>query len=384
MQFFGFERLRELLDHHAPPCVSIYQPTYRHHPDNAQDPIRYRNLVREAEKRLRDAFDGPEVDAIVEQLDRQGRDRAFWNHRTDGLAVLASPERFAFVELQRPVAERVVVSDSFHVKPLVRALQSADRFTLLGLTRQRARVFEGNRYALDEIDLPGVALTLTEALGDERSEPHLTVASYGMKGGKAGGAAMHHGHGGRDEEVDVDTERFFRHVDRMVGEHVSKPSGLPLLLVALKEHHTPFHEVSHNAFLLQGGVEGNPEAFDLDTLRAKAWSALEPFYVGRLAELADRFGSARARDLAGADVAEVARAATEGRVEVALVEADRQIPGRMGASSGSVEPGSASRSDAADVLDDIAEAVLRTGGEVVVVPAERMPVDTGVAAIYRY
>ena len=383
MQHFGFERLRELLEHHAPPCVSIYQPTHRHHPDNEQDPIRYRNLVREAEKRLRDAFDGPEVDAIVEQLDRQGQDRAFWNHRTDGLAVLASPERFAVVELQRTVSERVVVSDSFHVKPLVRALQSADRFTLLALTRHEARLFEGNRYALDEIELPDVSLTITEALGDELSEPHLTVASYGMKGGK-GGAAMHHGHGGKEEEVDVDTERFFRHVDRKVSEHVSKPSGLPLLLAALKEHHTPFREVSHNAFLLEGGVEGNPEAFDLDTLRTKAWAALEPFYLGRLAELSDRFGSARARGQAGADVAEVARAATDARVEVLLVEADRQMPGRVGASSGAVEPGSASRTDASDVLDDIAEAVLRTGGEVVVVPAERMPVDTGVAAIYRY
>ncbi|TVR85240.1 MAG: hypothetical protein EA416_17185 [Trueperaceae bacterium] len=384
MQHFGFERLRELLEHHAPPCVSIYQPTHRHHPDNEQDPIRYRNLVREAEKRLREAFDGPEVDAIVERLERQGQDRAFWNHRTDGLAVLASPERFALVELQRSVTERVVVSDSFHVKPLVRALQSADRFTLLALTRHEARVFEGNRYALDEIELPDVPLTLTEALGEERSEPHLTVASYGMKGGGAGDAAMHHGHGGRDDEVDTDTERFFRHVDRAVSEHVSKPTGLPLLLVALKEHHTPFREVSHNAFLLEGGVEGNPEAFDLDTLRTKAWSALEPFYLGRLAELSDRFGSARARDQASDDVKEVARAATQGRVKVLLVEADRQIPGRVGASSGAVEPGGASRTDASDVLDDIAEAVLRTGGEVVVVPAERMPVETGVAAIYRY
>ncbi|WP_158232158.1 hypothetical protein [Sporosarcina sp. P20a] len=37
-----------------------------------------------------------------------------------------------------------------------------------------------------------------------------------------------------------------------------------------------------------------------------------------------------------------------------------------------------------DVLDDLAETVFKTGGEVAVLPKERMPVETGAAAIYRW
>jgi len=37
-----------------------------------------------------------------------------------------------------------------------------------------------------------------------------------------------------------------------------------------------------------------------------------------------------------------------------------------------------------DVLDDLAEAVLRTKGDVVVVPADRMPTRTGLAGVLRY
>jgi hypothetical protein len=33
---------------------------------------------------------------------------------------------------------------------------------------------------------------------------------------------------------------------------------------------------------------------------------------------------------------------------------------------------------------DMAEIVLKAGGHVVIVPAERMPTQTGVAAIYRF
>jgi hypothetical protein len=36
------------------------------------------------------------------------------------------------------------------------------------------------------------------------------------------------------------------------------------------------------------------------------------------------------------------------------------------------------------MLDDLAELVLAKGGEVVVVPTERMPAESGLAAIFRF
>ncbi len=384
MRHFTSDRLVELLHAHEPPCVSLYQPTHRHRPERDQDPIRFRNLVRDVEAALRHGFDEADAERLLERLRALEHDKGFWTHRTEGLALLASPERLEIVDVQQPLVERVVVSDSFHVKPLLRVLQSADRFCVLALSRREARLFEGNRYTLDPVELDGVPLTLTEALGEDRTEPHLTVASYGMKGSAAGDRAMHHGHGDRGEEVDIDTERFFRHVDRAVLEHVSKPTQLPLLLAALPEHHTPFRALSRNPFLLQAGVEGNPEAFDVEALREKAWRALEPRYLERLETLLERYGSARARGLGSSDVEAIGRAAVEGRVDVLLVAAERDVPGRLGASSGQPEPGSALRQDADDLLDDLAEAVLRTKGEVVVVPAERLPSESGALAIYRY
>ena len=36
------------------------------------------------------------------------------------------------------------------------------------------------------------------------------------------------------------------------------------------------------------------------------------------------------------------------------------------------------------MLDDLAVLALKLAGEVVIVPTERMPTETGIAAIYRY
>ncbi len=106
------------------------------------------------------------------------------------------------------IAELAVVADSFHTKPLKRILQSVDRYHVLGLNRQEIKLFEVNRDALVEIEpAQGIPRTITQALGDERSEPHSTVASYGGVG--QGSMPMHHGHGGKEAEVDIDAERFF-------------------------------------------------------------------------------------------------------------------------------------------------------------------------------
>jgi len=40
------------------------------------------------------------------------------------------------------------VADSFHTKPLLRVLQSADRYQILALNRHEAKLYEGNRYFL--------------------------------------------------------------------------------------------------------------------------------------------------------------------------------------------------------------------------------------------
>jgi len=65
------------------------------------------------------------------------------------------------------------------------------------------------------------------------------------------------------------------------------------------------------------------------------------------------------------------------------VEADRVIPGRMD-DTGRVELTTDIVATVDDLLDDVAEAVLRRKGEVIVVPSARMPSKSGLAATYRY
>jgi hypothetical protein len=388
------QSLTELLNlQNAGPYVSLYQPTHRQHPDNKQDPILFGNLVKEVEDSLGREHSKETINEIMAPFHALAADSDFWNHTPDGIAVFGGKGFFRVKHLQRQVAPLAVVADSFHIKPLLRILQSADRFQVLGVNRQEVRLFEGNRDGFDEIALAaGVPAKASDVLGDDLSEPVTRVHSFGASpsatagrgsdGTKTGG--IRYGHGAKSDVIDQQTERFFRAVDRGIAEYHSKPSGLPLILAALPEHHAMFRAVSHNTQLLDAGVEINPESLSVEELRSAAWQVMEPVYVSRLAEFVDQFGAASGSQQGSADLSDVARAAVAGRVRVLLLEADRHIPGHIDPKTGAIRPDDLEHPGIDDMLDDLAEQVLRTGGEVIMVPAERMPVTTGLAAIYRF
>ena len=375
--------LAEVVAFQGRPCLSLYQPTHRRHPENQQDPIRFRHLVKALETSLHQQHAAAIVKTLIEPFEAVAQDRDFWNHTQDGLAVLGASGLFRVFLLQRPVAELAVVADSFHTKPLRQWLQSTGRYQVLALSLNKVQLFEGDRNALDAVALAaGVPQTMSAALGDGRTEPHSTVFSYGGIGG--GHMATHHGQGGKKDEIDSDAERFFRAVDRAVLEHHSRSSGLPLMLAALPEHHHQFREVSHNPFLMASGLMVDPQGFTLDDLRQRAWDVAAPQQVAQQAAWSEAYATAAARGLGSEDLSEVAHAAVAGRVATLLIEAERQMAGRIDGSTGRIDPADLGNPRVDDVLDDLGTLVESMGGVVHVLPAERVPCRTGVAASFRH
>ena len=360
----------------------MYQPTNRRRPDNQQDPIRFKKLVKPLESSLLQQLPKHEVRPFLKPFLALADDHDFWNHSLDGLAVLGARGMFRVYKLQRPVAPLAVVADCFPIKPLLGILQSAECYQVLGLNRTGIKLFEGNRDVLDEIELdPGVPQTMSDALGEEWSEPRQTVASYG--GVCVGRSPMVQGHGGRKAEVDMEAERLVRSVDHAVLEQHSKPSGLPLILAALPEHHL-FHDVSHNSFLIQKSIDLDPDAMSIEELRQRAWQLMEPHHQARMAALVEEFGNAGSEGLGDDDPAQVAKAVVAGRVAKLLIEADREIPGRIHVATGEIELDKLTDSQVDDLLDDLGRLALKMGGQVIIVPTEVMPTKTGITAIYRH
>ncbi|PKP32222.1 MAG: hypothetical protein CVT99_05625 [Bacteroidetes bacterium HGW-Bacteroidetes-16] len=384
MELLTKELIEELLSADQSPCLSIYLPTHQKHPENLQDIILFKNLVQQLEESLMQKYSSGEVQKHLEPVQALVDNDHIWNHTLDGLAVFSAKGLFKVVRLHKSVEALAMVADSFHTKPLRQYLQSVDHFHLLGLTLHDIRLFEGNRHSLTEVELTDdTPKTITEALGDELTEKHSTVDSYGGTGGSS--TAMHHGHGGKKEETEKDAERFFRMVAGAIYEHYSKPSGWPLILAALPEHHNLFQRVNKNPLLLSKGIAINPSSVSPDKLAKMAWEIMEPEYNLKLDSTVARFEQARANGKGSDDYKEVAVAAVEGRVDTLLVEADRIIPVRItNLVTGNTQKKDLINPRVDDLLDDMGELVIKMGGQLMVLPTEKMPSETGLAAIFRY
>lgn len=382
MKLLTPDMMPELLKEYEAPCISIYMPTYKVHPQRQQDPVNFKELVKKIESLLLQKYTPSDVKMLLEPYYSLVEDFDFWQHTEEGLAVLSNRDIFRVIGMQSPVEELAVVADSFHTKPLRQYLQTLEPYQVIGLTLQDVHFYEGNRHSLLEIKLaPEVPSTLTEALGDQLTQKYITISSGGAA---PGGARIHHGHGGKNDEIEKDTERFFTLVDRAVEEYYSNPSGLPLILAALPEHHSVFRKVSNNPHLLAKGIMLNPKSIPIGKLRELAWEVIEPEYFSRLDKLADQFQQAKANKLGSDTLSEVAKAAAEGRVDTVLLEADLLVPGKISKETGAIKIGKFDNAEVDDLLDDIGELVTEKGGTVMIVPRDKMPTFTGIAASFRY
>ena len=363
------------------PLISLYQPTHRSYSDNKKDPIVYKNLLRVIENSLEQLPDFGSTDTIMKPFYELKEDKDFWNHTSDGMAVFASTDKCIVYNLFTPVKELAVVANSFHIKPLIKAFQSTENYHLLGLNREYFSLYQGNRYGFEEIEIDkDVPRTMKEVLGRQLTESYLSHGSYGG----AGGNAMYHGHGDVKQEIDKDTEKYFRYVDSFVFENYSKTSKLPLILVSLTEHLSEFKIISKNPYLLEEGIGKSIESMNPDEIQKKARVIIDAINKEKIKKIAESYAKAQSGSLGSSDIAQVTKAAYESRVETILIEEDRIVPGKIDNKTGNIKFGDIDHPEYDDILDDLAELVLSGGGEVFVLTKDMMPGTTGIAAVYRY
>lgn len=370
----------EIFNEEVGPFISLYQETHRHKPENRQDLIRFKNLVNEIRDSLKQNYPKEDIETLLKPFNYIADDKTFWNKSRDGLAVLANKNKCVVYRLPRAVEEVSIVANSFYIKPLIRNFQSAERYHVLGLDRTNFALFEGNRYGFVEVEFPKEDdITIEEVLGDEYTKPHVSAGSYGGSGG-----AVFFGQGGRKEEIEKDTEKYFRYADKYITEKYSNPMKLPLILATLDEHHGWFRNLSNNPFLYEKGIRKDYRTLTADQLKEEAWAIMEPYYLGKTMDFVERYNQDRSKFLASDDIAEIARAAMENRVEVLMAESGKIIPGDIDKETGEILSGEIEDPRIGDLLNSISMLVIKQKGEVVVLPKERMPSQTGLAAIFRY
>ena len=155
MDIFRENDLTRLLNMSDKHCVSIYMSAHRSGREQQQDPIRFRNLIAEAQEKLIEyGVRRPEVQKLMRPAESMLEDESFWQHQSDGLAVFLSSDFLESHRLPIKFEELMVIGETFHIKPLLPLLNENGQFYILALSLNEIRLFLGTKNTIDEIELP--------------------------------------------------------------------------------------------------------------------------------------------------------------------------------------------------------------------------------------
>jgi hypothetical protein len=379
MELLSRAELKTLIEEPEGLCVSIFLPTHRAGAQTQQDPIRLKNLLREAEEQLlAKEFRAPEAEELLGPARELLDDSVFWRHQSDGLAIFLSAGVFRYYRLPLNFEVLVVVADRYYLKPLLPLFTGDGQFYVLALSQNEVRLLRATRHSVSEVELEDVPESLADTLRYDDQEKQLQFHT-GTAGGRGSRAAIFHGHEPDDPKDDI--LRYFRQIDRGVQE-LLKGSQAPLVLVGVDYLLPIYREVSRYPHTIDEGVTGNPESLSPEELHERTWDAVRP----RFSE-AQQNAAARYRQLAGTgqtsrDVREIVAAAYYGRVETLFAASGTQQWGVFDPDTGDVDLYEGPKGG--DLLEFAAIQTVLHHGTVYVTNLENMPADADAVSVFRY
>lgn len=360
-------QIDRLLTNRNRASVSIYVPTDPASSGDAER-IELKNLAAEAVRQLDEAGTARgDVAGIEEEVAGLDADGAFWRYQARSLALFATPESLVTFRLPNRLTAQVQVSDRFHLKPLLRAVAFPQVAFVLALAQGSVRVLEvGPELGSWDVHVPDLPTDVASAAG------MASIADRAPRGGLQGA-----------EGQKVRMRQYCRQIDAAL-RPILAGLDVPLILASTEPLEGIYRSVNTYPHLAPRSVVGSPEAVSDTDLVTSARAVLDEVHVAGLASVRELFEQRSSQGRTMLDIGDIARAATFGAVDTAIVDIDDVVPGTIDEESGAVTFAEEDDAVAYGVVDEIARRTWLNGGRVLAVRREDVPGGGSAAAILRY
>lgn len=388
MTLLSVDELKSLVDQSPAICVSIYMPIARIGAEIQQNPIRFKNLIREAETKLAElGADKKEIQEMLEPVQAELDQESFWENQNHLLAIFIASGFFRYYRLPLEFEELVVVADTFHLKPLIPLLAGDGLFYILALSQEDVRLIECTRSSATEVEVENLPKNLDEALLYEETAKAGQYRISTSKGGTRNSypqAGSFHGQGSPDRDKhQEDILQFFHLVDQAVAGHLNGKKA-PLVLAGV-EYLLPLYRKTNNyPHLVAEGLTGSPKVLDAEALQAQALEIVEPLFMEAQEQALARYSELSNSQQTSTDLKEAVSGAYFGRIDQLVVALGVQKWGSFNPETSTVQVHSEAEVGDEDLLNAAAIQTLLKGGSVYAVPPEKVPGESELAAIFRY
>jgi hypothetical protein len=293
-----------------------------------------------------------------------------------GFAIFRSPHHLEVFHLPGTTTGTLAVASHFTLLPLLERVYAPQQFYILGLSRKHLRLLRYNAGVCEEVPMPPQVPENVEAAAGLDAPDH-DLENRSTAGIATGSMKAVHFGTTTDREA---AGEYLYHFLGMIAQGLNDTlNGAPLLLAGVHEEAAAYRRASRYPNILEAELHGNIEFLSLGEIARAAAEAAREHYLRAgqkvLAELREM--PDRSRTLVG-NPHRVLRAAAAGRVHRLCVREATAIHGPMEKELDTVHIATE------DLLNAAAVETIRHGGEVFVLPSDRMPASNPVAAILRY
>jgi hypothetical protein len=353
------------------PAISILMPTHRSFPDNKQDPITLKNLVKQTEERLLAQMDKREVWPIMEAINAEVETHDHM-HNLEGLALFAGAGRADIVRLPFEVKERAIIDHNFATRDITRGLFDAVNYFILVISREYGRLFQAyNDRVVHQFDRN------TDLHG--HSFPIKNTSLYSTSG---------HDRSQAPSEDNL-LKEFLNVVDKSLQEMQGRRGSdrLPVIVIGDARNVGLFKQLSDRPSDIVGEVTHSADLeADAQTLVADAQDAVasyrEAFETGAL----DQRGQAHGANRLLTDLSDIYRTAGEGNAERLYVRRGYIQPGVIDTEARTVTASEDASAEGVtdDVVDELIEMVQANGGDIAFISSDTLGDEAPLALQTRY
>ncbi len=354
--------LKKIKNIQSDPCITLILNTHRTHPENDQDPINLKNLVKDAEERLYKDYEKRSVwplmeklSALVETIDHR--------ENLESLLLFVSEEVAEYTRFAIAVEDRVVIDDNFATRDLIRAEHEQEAYYTLVLSKNEARLIEAmNDKPVSEIK--GVF-------------PYKNKTLYNTEKVK-----RHTG----DADDDL-TREFFNRIDKEV-QSVVKNHPLPVMIIADERNHTHFMEIADQKDMYMGYLNKNrgDENAKPHHIIEDVWEKVHEINRSRNAKRVEGLGQAVGSGNFLSDFNDIWKAISEGRGQTLFVKRGFFRPGHI--SDNTIVLVDDSQRDEKGVFDDVVDEMIELnlsfGGDTVFLEGDELDAFQNIALVTRY
>jgi len=379
------ENLQELLKAQGETCVSLYMPTIKGSEETRQNPIRYRNLLAELEKKLEAAGYKPaQAKKMLGPARPLLEDHKFWQYQHGGLAVFLSEKIKRVYTLPLHFSELAEVSDHFCVTPLLPLFAEDGRFYVLALSQHAIQLYQCGRHSVTQVNLRQVPKSIMELLELNTREKQLQFhANSEGRAARAGKPGMFHGHAEDSNEVKSNIFVYFQSVNKGV-TGLLKNETAPLVTAGVDYLNHIYYQANTYPHLYVRSIPGSPANVKPEELRDKAWELVKPVFEADALAAVRQYALALGTPLVSTHIKDILREAQEGRVATLLVLGGAQRWGMHDPATGATELHKVPEPSDTELLDLCVTRTLRHGGKVHVMDESKMPGITPIAALLRH